>query len=65
MTGAIQNMVISINNWSSYSFDWLQHSVCSGYCDEKTTLSVFSNIKVYTKGKVPAEPTTKPVAKPD
>ena len=48
-------MVIVISNWGSTSLDWLQHGVCSGTCNESTTLSAFSNIKIYTKGNVPAE----------
>ena len=55
MTAAIQDMVIVISNWGSTSLDWLQHGVCSGTCNESTTLSAFSNIKIYTKGNVPAE----------
>ena len=46
-------MVFAISNWGSHQFDWLQHGVCTGQCDPKTTLSVFSNIKITTGGAVP------------
>ena len=48
-------MAIAISNWGSSSLDWLQHGVCSGSCNEQTTLSVFSNIKIHTNGMVPED----------
>ena len=44
----MKNIGFAISNWSTYSLNWLQHKVCTGYCDSATTYSTFSNIKITT-----------------
>lgn len=49
MTTDMTDMVLVISNWGSGNLDWLQHGVCSGSCDSQNTLSVLSNMQIFTK----------------
>jgi len=59
------NMVIAISNWGSNSLDWLEHGICQGSCSQSNTLSVLSNIQVWTSGKTPdVDPSPGPEPEP-
>jgi len=60
MSSDMTDMVFAISNWGSGSLDWLQHGVCTGTCSQSSTLSVFSNLQIFT-GAYQPEPPAPPV----
>jgi len=57
-------MVISLSNWSSDSFDWFQHGVCSGSCSETSTWSSLSNLEFNTSSNPAPTPDVDPQPEP-
>lgn len=59
MSNDMTDMMFVFSNWGDTSLDWLQHGVCEGNCDRNSTISSFSNVKIWTSGYYPAP--TEPV----
>ena len=64
MSTDMTQMVISISNWGSGNFDWLQHGECSGSCSHTATWSSLKNLKFNSAGSPSPAPEPSPEPTP-